>query len=80
MAKCDHCANQIPLGRDMSVCNECGACVHVSCADSLKGTCSLPKAFARHFKDSLSKLQTPSESDEKNGLAKTVEGWIKVLR
>lgn len=64
----------------MSVCNECSACVHVSCADSLKGTCSLPKAFAKHFRDSLSKLQTPNENDGKNKLPDTIEGWIKVLR
>lgn len=64
----------------MSVCNECNVCVHVSCADSLKGTCSLPTGFVRHFRDSLSKLQAPVNSEDQSSSSTFLEGWIKLLR
>mgnify|MGYP005983600945 len=66
------------LGRDVSICTECSMTVHISCAELVKSTCGLPQAYAKHFKDSLTRLNSSENGDLDESVC--VEGWIKVLR
>lgn len=79
---CSHCKSQIPLGRSSSVCNECQITVHPQCISNLPRTCGLPHAFAKHYSESLSKLEdikNKSAGEISNEVADIeIESWVKI--
>ncbi|GJQ75197.1 hypothetical protein Trydic_g9799 [Trypoxylus dichotomus] len=80
---CNHCKNQIPLGRSSSVCSECLITVHPQCVSTLPRTCGLPNAFAKHYSDSLTKLQDAKNEDadknpDENDATIDIESWVKI--
>lgn len=82
-AKCANCSNQLLIGRNINVCKECNVAVHTNCTNSMPHTCGLPKALAKHFKDSLTKLdQNEKEKGKKENVDQVVnvESWIKLPR
>ncbi|KRT80293.1 C1 domain containing protein [Oryctes borbonicus] len=79
---CNQCKCQIPLGRSSSVCSECLIAVHPQCVSTLPRTCGLPQAFAKHYSDSLTKLEDAKNQHTNEDLNKSaaidVEGWVKI--
>ncbi|XP_017783793.1 PREDICTED: citron Rho-interacting kinase [Nicrophorus vespilloides] len=81
--KCAQCGNHIMLGRHASICRECHLATHTNCSSSLPSTCGLPSAYARHYTESLSKInveiQNRVNDDEKRITEEiNVEGWVKI--
>ncbi|XP_015836485.1 citron Rho-interacting kinase [Tribolium castaneum] len=65
LTRCDHCAKQIMVGRDVNTCTKCHVNVHQNCVSSVKSTCGLPNTCVKNRK---------SESN-----VVIYEGWIKLL-
>ncbi|XP_044261577.1 citron Rho-interacting kinase [Tribolium madens] len=65
ISRCDHCANQIMVGRDVSICTECHVTVHHNCVNSVKSTCGMP--------------HTSVKSPKSDSNVVIFEGWIKLL-
>ncbi|KAK5638338.1 hypothetical protein RI129_012633 [Pyrocoelia pectoralis] len=79
--KCAQCSNQIPLGRNFKICSECHLTVHPFCAPKLPKTCGVPRAYIKHYSESITSLQTETENEKETSATDepvNVEGWVKI--
>ncbi|KAJ8916601.1 hypothetical protein NQ315_000246 [Exocentrus adspersus] len=76
--RCFCCSETITLGKSMHACKECGVTTHLQCASSVPNTCGLPRAFAKHYKDSLEQKTDQTSTPNPGEDEINVEGWIKV--
>ena len=69
---CAICLDSIRFGRQVSVCQECGASAHVKCSARLPSTCGLPLGLAEHIGDEVNNRQEETFPINR--------GWVKIPR
>ena len=87
---CAVCLDSIHFGRQVSVCQECGAATHVKCASHLPNTCGLPVGLAEHFGSIIGQKEKSGSASASGRLQEgkspckavpsSMEGWVKVPR
>ena len=72
ITNCAVCLDSIRFGRQVSVCQECGASAHVKCSVRLPSTCGLPLGLAEHIGDEVNNRQEETFPINR--------GWVKIPR
>lgn len=81
---CAVCLDSIHFGRQVSVCQDCGASAHAKCASHLPSTCGLPMGLAEHFGNVLGQETSSNpqggESIQPSSSFHIMKGWVKIPR
>lgn len=77
---CAVCLDSVHFGRQVSVCQDCNASVHVKCAPHLPSTCGLPVGLAEHFGSVVTKEPADQSGDSFAPSTFLMKGWVKVQR
>ena len=75
---CAVCLDSIHFGRQVSVCQDCGASAHAKCSAHLPSTCGLPVGLAEHFGNALG--QEVSNQKGETSPTSSNQGWVKIPR
>ena len=79
---CAVCLDSIHFGRQVSVCQDCGASAHVKCASHLPRTCGLPVGLAEHFGTVIGQ-ETPvagKRGESTTPSTSQMKGFVKIPR
>lgn len=77
---CSVCLDSIHFGRQVSVCQECGASAHTKCAPHLPSTCGLPVGLAEHFGNVFGQEASSRNGDNIPASSLHMKGWVKIPR
>lgn len=77
---CAVCFDSIHFGRQVSVCQDCGASAHAKCTSHLPSTCGLPVGLAEHFGSVLGQEVNNPQGDSIQPTSFHMKGWVKIPR